>query len=390
MTIYSETGLSIKVYEAVPIGQAQLFDLTDEITSLRWQLLADGGYWSATISIAGTQNEIEGWIADGLGRRIVIYNAAAQVRGEYFVNGLSASVGTRGIRIGPLLSAPNRVRVAYAPKDISVSPPVVGSRTILGPINNTVPQARYGVIERLLSGGEMTDADVTQFYQTFLAEYARPVSSEEIKLSGGGAPTVTLELAGYIQWMNAYTYTNTASGSVSLDARLAALLAACPNGGIFSTDYSLITPNPTTVEQYTNENKTAYALMKEAVARGDLSYRRYTFGIYNGRRAVYAPLPTLLEYLHEITAPDIDITRATGRAVVDPWDVLPGTWVFDPDFLIGRSPETVDIRQDPRNVFIESASFSAPYDLALNGSRVSTFTLPQMMAAMGISGLGGA
>jgi hypothetical protein len=388
-SIYSSTGLSLEVYEPLPVGGSKLLSLSEEVSTLRQVLLADGGCWSLTTALAGTQNQIESWIADGLGRRLVLYNRGMRAIGEYFVNAISATVGTRSVRLGPLLSAPNRVRVAYAPKYIDITPPVSGTRTLTAAIDDATAQARYGIIEKILTGGEMTAADVTLFSNTFLTEYRQPISSEEVKLSSSGAPVVSIECLGYIHWMNVYTYADANTGTQTLSARVSALLAANPNAGMYSASAARIQTNAKTIERFTNEGKTAYALLKEAVVRGDNSYNRWTFGMVPGRVGVYAPIPDTPEYLHEITAPNVEVTSYKGLRTIDPWDVAPAQWVFDPDFLIGRVQPTSNLRTDPRMVFLESVSYNAPFDLVLNGSRVSTFNLNQMMIAMGISGLGG-
>jgi hypothetical protein len=53
--------------------------------------------------------------------------------------------------------------------------------------------------------------------------------------------------------------------------------------------------------------------------------------------------------------------------------------------MIGRVADT-NIRQDPRNIFVESLAYTAPYGLILNGGKIST--LSQRLAQKGLGGIG--
>ena len=66
--------------------------------------------------------------------------------------------------------------------------------------------------------------------------------------------------------------------------------------------------------------------------------------------------------------------------------MLPGKWVLFTDFLIGRVPPMTDPRQDPRALFIEQVTFTAPWTLALQGGRADRTS--QMLAQMGLGGIG--
>ena len=120
------------------------------------------------------------------------------------------------------------------------------------------------------------------------------------------------------------------------------------------------------------------------VARGDTTYNRYTFGIYANRVAWYTVMPTTQAYIWHVGSGG-EVTTVQG-AIVKPWDVLPARWVQIPDFMIGRVNASSAMRGDPRFMFIESLTFSAPYSLTLNGAKVSK--LPQILGQLGLSGIG--
>ena len=71
--------------------------------------------------------------------------------------------------------------------------------------------------------------------------------------------------------------------------------------------------------------------------------------------------------------------------IVRPWDVLPARWAHIPDFMIGRISDTA-MRDDPRYMFIESLTYTAPYGLTLTGAKISK--LPQVLGQLGLMGIG--
>jgi len=197
---------------------------------------------------------------------------------------------------------------------------------------------------------------------------------------------LTLDCLGYWHLLGAYTYTNTGvSGTENLSTKLQNILAADPNG-VFSTDYSPITDNTFQVKKYENDNKTALELIKGLNTLGDASQNRYNIGIYTGRRLVYEPAPTEYEYIKRIG--DNEDFKTPVGGVVEPWNVRAGKWFFVSDFLAGRlSPATrVDLNRDPRAGFIESAVFSAPRDIRVNGIKLGQ--LDQALAQQGLAGVG--
>jgi hypothetical protein len=122
------------------------------------------------------------------------------------------------------------------------------------------------------------------------------------------------------------------------------------------------------------------------VALGDPSdFARYTFGVYDDRQAYYKKMPTAIEYVYRLSSGSQAI-ETTGGARVQPWNVRPAKWLEIPDFLIGRAAGGGNLRDDPRNVFIESVTYTAPFGLTINGGKVST--LKQKMAQLGLGGAG--
>lgn len=383
MSTYQSRSLSISV-------ASPLVDTSQRIAPLEIRnydryshtINALGGWWEASFTIKDNQRGVEDWLADGLGRHIEVYNPAQNLIFEGFVNSVSANLGPLAIERGPLLDIANRARVIYSTVDTSTSPPTVGVRAATGTSNDTTSQGQYGIIEQVLSVGGSTQTEAEQIRDTYIAEHKDPETSQEINLSTGDDISVTINILGYVHWLF-YTYSSTTTGTQNLSAKMTAILGQDPNS-IFSTDYGKVTANTLQVKAYEQDNDVAWDLIKGLVSQGDASDNRYIFGIYADRKAVYGAVPTTIEYYQQLSDQERRITNQAGTRI-EPWDVLPGKWLFISDLLIGRTTETT-LRFDPRAVFVESVSYTTPWGLRIQGGKVST--LAQKLAKFGLAGVG--
>jgi hypothetical protein len=155
---------------------------------------------------------------------------------------------------------------------------------------------------------------------------------------------------------------------------------------VISADFVGIEPNALLVANYDNDNRTAKTIIEEMVKRGnDTTDDRRIFGIFERQKAVYQTIPSEFEYYYKLSSRNQAIRRFRGGEngeIVKPWDVQAGKWLFIGDFLPGRFTDMTNKKDDPRAMFIESVSFSAPYGLSINGIGVSE--LAQYLAKMGV------
>jgi len=387
-SFHRQTGLSILVREPVATRRNDNWSLrlTDQIDSYSHDIRAVGGYWSARIGLSDDLDVLEDWIEDGLGRDILVHDEALDIVWEGFVNKISLSAGELAYEIGPLLDIGNRVKVVYSSIDNSVEPPILGTRTATAQADDSASQARYGIIEKILSSGGSTATQAEQNRDTWLAENAWPAVSIDLNLGQGSGQSMTLDCLGYWHMLGAYTYANTGvTGEENLSTKVTNILGGDPNG-IFSTDYSRVASNTLQVEKYENDDKTGLELLKGLNALGDSSDRRYVMGVYAGRRVLYTQVTDEVEYLKRITA-NSDFTD-TLQGIVQPWNVQPGKWVFVPDFLVGRLPPVSrdSLNRDPRTGLIEVSSLRAPRGVRVSGGKVSQ--LDQALAKQGLAGVG--
>lgn len=385
-THFSETGISI--YADTPlIGTSKVnchIPLNSIVDTYTHTIDANGGYKTASMGLKLQQTDIEEWLENGLGRDITASNEGGVVCWNGFVNDMEATIGGLTVKRGPLMGIANRVLVVYSTIDTSVTPPTLGIRARTAVANDTASQAKYGIIEKVLSCGGSTDANATYIRDAYLAENKRSETTPT-QISVGGSSDLSLKLncVGYEEWLKAYPYNTTTTGTTTLSVRLQAVLTADPNA-IISTDYGLITANTLSIPAYENDDRLALDYIMQLLTLGDTSFRRYTFGIYEGRKARYTLMPTTPTYIWRI-ADGGQVFTLTGD-IVRPWDVLPARWAHIPDFMIGRISDNTQIREDPRYMFIESLTYTAPYGLTMSGAKVSK--LPQILGQMGLSGIG--
>jgi len=358
--------------------------MQDELTAYQHTVQATGGFWQATLTVTANLDRAEDWLSGGLGRHIIVTDDALNVVFEGFVNKVDARVGGFSVTRGPLMDVFNQGVVVYAQADYTTTPPTMGGRYRTAVNNHAASQLLYGVVQKVYSGGGMTDAEALQLRDTFLAEQALPETSKQWS-SGGGELSLTVEVYGYVRWLEQVFYSYTAgTGGYNLSTKLADVLDYEPNN-IFASANAAITANTTQVERYEDSDRSCWAIVKSLVAAGDSTYNRYVFTCYAGRFVTYAPAPTTVEYQQLLADPEQRVVTLQG-APVEPWNVLPGKWLFFPDFLVGRVRPDTALANDPRALFIEAVTYTMPRMLQVDGSRWGS--IQQRLGLMGLRGVG--
>lgn len=370
-------------------GGAFRESLTQKYAAYGHEILAIGGYWTASLTLTVPLAEAERWYEEGLGVQIQVKNHVGYVIWEGFVNQVTLNAGAASEVRGPLMNLANRASAVYSPLDVSVYPPVTGATTTTVIAEDTTSQGLFGIIEKIVSAGTATDANAEKVRDVFLEEYAYPETSSELSLAPGNAQAavVTLDCLGNVHWLLAYVYNNYDTGVDYLSEKIKAILTADPNG-VISTDFRDVTDNLFLTPNMETESRFAWDILTELVALGnDTDDTRRLLGIYANRRAAYTSMPTAVEYLHRLGDPAQRVTTLE-NVTVYPWDVKPGRWLFVPDFLVGRARITAtrpaELRRDPRNKFIESVRYTAPWGLDMSGGK--TDRLSQLLAKLTYNG----
>lgn len=384
--IYSPRQLSLHVYNPTIASYTPAGTFAGNFGEavVGWQhgLGADGWFLDGRFEIAGNFTEVEDWLESGLGRHVEGYSPEGKLIYEGVVNTVVANIGGLAVTRGPLFNIGNRVSVSFTPiLDETQSPPLTGTATTTIITEDADSQAVYGIIEKIVSAGTITDTIAEQIRDSWLAENALPETSSAFELGRTGPGTVVINCIGYTEFLKNYVYNQTASSaSVTISTKLQSTLTADPNG-VISTNYDLVSSNGLLTSSYENEDRDAFTIIREIVSQGDVNDNRFTFGLKPGRVAEYAAIPTTVRYRMNVYRDQQNLIE--GGALTKPWLVEPGEFVAFDDFLVGRNVPTT-LRQDPRIMFIERINFTAPHGLRLTGGKVSR--LAQRLARLGLGG----
>lgn len=386
-SFFEQMGFMLHLEKPLWVSDAwQILEYRRNIQTYSQNIVVNGGYWDATIVLSMTRAEAESIFSRSIGRDATLFDN----RGKFFngfVDTYEINYGAFTVMRGPLLNVANHVRAAYSVLDTSDVTNIVGMREITPVAQDTTSQNLYGIHQRVLSVGGSTELNAEQIRDTHIEENKDPESTQRISLGASGRPVVvTFTIAGYAQLFEKYILENASTGEQNADVKIEWILGQDPNG-IFSTDYSKIDVNATQVPILENEYRTAWQGIKSAVSKGDSSFNRWVFGVYLDRIAQYNQIPLTVEYEFKVADKQQAILGAQGR--VDPWRVLPGKWCKVSDVLPGaQSPinpsTTTELRNDPRMIFIESAAYSSPNSLNLEGSKVGQSQ--QLLARLGLGG----
>jgi len=376
----------ISIVSEVPLWHdgTNEWHLTKQIHKYWHTIEAVGGFWSAQFTIRGGRSLMDDWLQDGLGRHIEVFDHSLTQIWEGFVDKITVNYGPLAATRGPLLDAANRVDLVYSAITYDEDDnPIVGTRINTGVENNTDSQALWSIIPKVLSTGGVDAADAENIRDSYLENHNLPATGKEWRSDASGETSVTVDCLGYVHWLN-WPYNNGITGEDDADVKILDVLGDTPNIAWLIYNTAHVSANPLHVPMWEDEDNLAWSVIKDAVARGGTSQERWLFGIYAGMEAYYAAAPATLEYQQRLSQPRPRIER-TGGDEVYPWNVLPGKWLMFPDFLIGQAEE-LNLRDDPRAMFIEQVKFTAPNDLYLKGGTVDT--TGALIAQLGLSGIG--
>lgn len=398
MSRFRPNGLTILFKTPLWFPNQRDIQSDDFVSAYSHEIAVDGGYKSATIKLSANVRMIEEWIENGLGRDIEVYSPEGIMIWNGFANEIMGGFGSVQVKRGPMMNVANRVSVVYTPYvDITVAEPTTGETTETTIAEDETSQARYGILETIVNGGTLTDDatfcgegcvpdnEAEEIRDAYLAEYKNPETTHTISTGDAGEVSLTLNCLGYVEWLTKYVYNKTSDITIQIPYKIMQVLAADPNS-IISTDYTFIKTDAQYLlltPELENQNKMAKAIIDEMVVQGDAFDNRTMFGIYKDRKAYYSVVPDTIDYYYNVYSRDKNIISG-GGSIIQPWHVTAGKWIKLTDMMAGRDISNTDLRLDPRNVFIESVRYDAPYTLQLTGTKIST--VKQLMAKRGISG----
>lgn len=382
---YSSQNFKVSYFDRLSNTGLWLGDIDISLESWRHSISAFGGFDSASFSISDSKEVMEDWIQNGLFRPIKIYDNNLQVVWEGFIDSITINQAGLSISHGPVTHIANRVYAIYSGVDVSVYPPEIGVRKKTPTINNTLSQDDWGIWQEILSLAGVTDANADQLLDMYLAEHGEPEINGDFSFTRGEM-SLSVECIGWFRTLNYPFNITDDTGFVTISTRIQEIIEAQPNSNWILENFNRIIPNSTTVPYYENDDQLAMEQIRGLTAMGDVLNNRHIFGVYEDRQPVYEQASQEIDYVIDISDPRQLIFNTAG-AVIDPWQVRPGKWVFFSDVMTGLGPAYNDLHKDPRMLQIEQVSFDTrtPFAIQLMGGKTSSYE--QRSARLGLRGI---
>lgn len=380
------------VVSSVPGNPLAIFDAFD---SLSWVNTANGGFETCSWTIGGTMQDVERWLQEGLGAHVEARDEAGVIRWEGRVNLIRVTAGGLRWQWGPLTDIGNRVGMRYNVINTATTPPTESEQTFYGWEEYADSQRRYGVSVVILSGGGMTFSNAGIATQTWMYLNAFPKLSTDVALGGeAGTISIQFQALGYKAWLG-YPYNNTPqTGLVGADAKVGAILDADPNGFFSSANAEI--RSTLFLNEVANESidRSAWDLITSYTRCLDSGIYRSMARVGPGRFFQFTPAPGYSnprdpDYMISLGDPGHYQVRDLNGALVRPWAVDAGTFAMLTDVMPGR--EFVNTiypiwwEQDPRLMFVERVTFTAPDRLQLVSGAFSD--IPAMLKKFGIGSI---
>lgn len=386
--ILDETGISVELHTPLWTNDVTIYDdLHGYLTQFSKDEGVWGGYLSASFTAEIHRSALDLWM-NYLGHDLQVYNELQELIWQGFINEITINFGALSLKLGPFVNIANRVDVQYQTTSYTTNPPIGGNQTSTGLADNTDSQAKYGVLETNISGGQGLIADMIQLRDTFLTENSVPAVDKQINLGNQQDLAVSVSLLGYHALLGRFYYQATGTGTQTIDDKIKAILAAHPT---LTFNMDAIDANALAIPVASDGTKTGLDEIQNIVARGNSSNQRYVFGVYgnvaDGLIVVYTPIETTIDqlfYNHSASENGEQVTLISG-AVVSPWNVRSGKWLAMLDIEVYPSRPDDNLKEDIRNVFIESVSYTAPSTITITGGTLTK--TKQILAKLGLGGM---
>lgn len=346
-------------------------DITSRVNSYQHENIANGGNWTCSVNMLVPLDEVDEWYQNGLNRTLKTYDQAGIVRWAGKINKVTVSIAGLTFSRGELMNIGNRVSTVFTPIDYSVSPAVAGSTTVTAITENTISQDVYGILEKVINAGTCPLVDAQRAQALYLQDMSYPDNSGDLNISpeSGSDATITLDCVGLCYYgLKSFIFTDTTAGAIILSDKVKDIInqELWTNMVLMGVETGII-DNAYAVAQQEMKNRYAFDIMTAIVNLGDASDNRWIFGARD-YIFYYNPIPTTILYEYSTVDERQRIFLLPSRVEIFPWEIMAGFWLQNTDFLAGSSPKP-NVYEEPRNIFIESVQYTAPYTISINGER---------------------
>lgn len=196
----------ISVYHSIDPGIKKR--PVDGISAYTHETVLVGGYRTASVTFNSTVTTADEWLQTGIGRHIESYSERGNKVWEGIVNEIVLSIGSRAIKVGPLLKVANEIMVGFQHPNYGIPGDIIaGTYDETEWADNSFSKIRYGVLQEVVSGGSGELEEMDALRDELLLTRGEPVVSEDIS-SGTGTTviSVTLNCVGYVRMLERQVY----------------------------------------------------------------------------------------------------------------------------------------------------------------------------------------
>lgn len=322
--------LNILVYEktanGVP-GTTLVDDLCDNADGYQHTITDQFGFESMQVALKVSLDEATDWLANGLGRSVLVTGPDAETCWEGQLTTVSAQIGqeTRSVSLDGMA---NRVRCVYTT--------VYGTAGTINSISDTDSQFLYGIKDAVLSANNSDNGEAGYYAAVELARRANPVMTPTTNVMTGdqGDSTLTLSFTGWYGVLDWLVTSNTATSKAVTTTQIGTLLTAYVAVNAFlSASTIYITASGISATQLIADNTTYREKIEELLKKGT-GTNPLTWGVYEDRLFRVDPwagaTPDTITYQRYLG--DSNVYNSSG-GVVAPWNVRPNAMYQTADLL---------------------------------------------------------
>ena len=327
-----------------PTGEkTPIFDLA----SYSHEINLLGGFRSASFSFNAQLPVAEHWFRTGVGRHINAFNSIGNLVWEGVVNEVSFDIGQRSIKIGPLLGISNRINVGWQYPNYGIpGDSLAGVYEETGWDENVDSQAKYGVLEELVSGGTSEYDEAFDLRDRLLDSKSGPGIVETLAVGGEPSPiSISVSCVGYSRILEKQVYNlywESGLTNVDLSEKINSILDASlyfVNERVILRDMQT---SGITVDPVEEDSSTAWEIINDHIAKSYLE-KSIRCGFFSG-----------MQFSFEIIEPVVTYWRKTGDSrvfgekgnQVENSEIMPGGFMTLADFSTEASYRIDSVRYD--------------------------------------------
>lgn len=367
----------------------------------RHETRAQGGFWSASFEMLGPLDALRDFLQKGLAAHVQSFTPAGELAWEGYVHemdlalpgglSLSVSLDLLANKVWTRYNTTSDVEVGSTVQDYD---PEALARALLfgagGAVRSAVAedaasQARWGIREKVLSGGRLASSGVADdIAALYLARFANP-TRPSLRIQAGVNQDdigLTVTCHGYWRTLEWRTYKQTAATlTEDVSAQIDLVVTAA---GQFVAE-SRVAANTLQVPQVHDADRRAADILLDAARLGDASNNRYAIGVYENRILHYEQAPTALAYSLQALA-ERKAIRALGQAEIPLPLVRPNRWLLAEGVYPYDVTDYATLDENPAAAYIEAVVYQEPGQLQIVSER--NRLIDQLLARAALSNTG--